>query len=45
MKNKSGPNLLYVKKDEKGNIVVLSFYVDDIIIPTRKCKLIEEIKT
>ena len=41
VKNKNDPNL-YVKKDEKGKIGFISLYVDDLIIKSSACKLIEE---
>lgn len=44
MKNKSDPNM-YVEKDEKRKTILISLYVDDLIIKGSKCKLIEEIKS
>ena len=44
VKSKSDPNL-YVKKDEKGNIAMISLYVDDLIITGSAYKLIEKIKS
>ena len=35
---------LYVKKDEEGNVALISLYADDLIITGSACKLIEEIK-
>jgi hypothetical protein len=43
VKRKNDPNL-YVKKDEEGNVSLISLYVDDIIIKRSACKLFEEIK-
>jgi hypothetical protein len=43
VKSKSDPNL-YVKKDEEGNVSLISLYVDDLIITGSASKLIEEIK-
>ena len=43
MKRKNDPNL-YVKKNEEGNVVLISLYVDDLIITSSACKLVEEIK-
>jgi hypothetical protein len=43
VKRKNDPNL-YVKKDEEGNVSLISLYVDDLIIIGSACKLIEEIK-
>ena len=43
MKIKNDPNL-YVKKDEEGNVSLISLYVDDLIITGSACKLIEDIK-
>jgi len=43
VKSKNDPNL-YVKKDEKGNVALISLYVDDLIITGSAHKLIEEIK-
>lgn len=44
LKRKNDPNL-YAKKDEEGNISLISLYVDDPIITVSACKLIEEIKS
>ena len=44
MKIKNDPNL-YIKKDEAGNIAMISLYVDDLIITCSAFKLIEEIKS
>jgi hypothetical protein len=43
VKSKNDPNL-YVKKDEEGNVSLISLYVDELIIIGSACKLIEEIK-
>ena len=43
MKSKNDPNL-HVKKDEEGNVALISLYVDDLIITSSAYKLIEEIK-
>jgi hypothetical protein len=43
VKRKNDPDL-YVKKDEEGNVALISLYVDDLIITGSACKLIEEIK-
>jgi hypothetical protein len=43
MESKSDPNL-YINIDEKGHIVLLSLYIDDIIKIGSTYKLIEEIK-
>eukprot|EP00253_Pinus_taeda_P013782 PITA_13782 len=40
---KSDPNL-YIKRDEDGNIALISLYVDDLIITGSALRLIEEIK-
>jgi hypothetical protein len=44
VKRKNDPKL-YVKKDEEGNVALVSLYVDDIIIKGSACKLTEEIKS
>ena len=36
---------MYVKKDEEGNVVLISLYVDDLIITSNASHLIEDIKT
>jgi hypothetical protein len=43
VKSKNDPNL-YIKKDEKEHIVLISLYVDDLIITGNASKLIDEIK-
>jgi hypothetical protein len=43
MKRKNDPNM-YAKKDEEGNVALISLYVDDIIITSSACKLVEAIK-
>ena len=43
MRSKSDPNL-YTKFDEQGYIVLISLYVDDLIITGNAEKLIDEIK-
>jgi hypothetical protein len=43
MRSKSDPNL-YTKFDEQGYIVLISLYVDDLIITGNVEKLIDEIK-
>jgi hypothetical protein len=43
MRSKSDPNL-YTKFDEQGYIVLISLYVDDLIITRNAEKLIDEIK-
>jgi hypothetical protein len=43
MRSKSDPNM-YTKFDEKGYIVLISLYVDDLIITGNARKLIDEIK-
>ena len=43
MRSKSGPNM-YIKFDEQGYIVLISLYVDDLIITGNAEKLIDEIK-
>ena len=43
MRRKSDPNL-YTKFDEHGYIVLISLYVDDLIITGNAEKLIDEIK-
>ena len=43
VERKNDPNL-YVKKDEEGNVALISLYVDDLIITGNAYKLIEEIK-
>ena len=43
MRSKSDPNL-YIKFDERGYIVFISLYVDDLIITENAKKLIDEIK-
>jgi hypothetical protein len=43
MRNKSDPNL-YTKFDEQGYIVLISLYVEDLIITGNEGKLIDEIK-
>ena len=43
MRRKSDPNL-YTKIDEKGYILLISLYVDDLIITGNAEKLIDEIK-
>jgi hypothetical protein len=43
MRSKSDPNL-YTKFDEKGYVVLISLYVDDLIITGNAGKLIDEIK-
>jgi hypothetical protein len=43
MRRKSDPNL-YTKFDEQGYIVLISLYVDDLIITGNAKKLIDEIK-
>jgi hypothetical protein len=43
MRRKSDPNL-YTKFDEQGYIVLISLYVDDLIITGNAEKLIDEIK-
>eukprot|EP00253_Pinus_taeda_P013087 PITA_13087 len=43
MRSKNDPNL-YIKEDEIKNVVLISVYVDDLIIIGNACKLIEEIK-
>jgi hypothetical protein len=43
MRSKSDPNL-YTKFDEHGYIVLISLYVDDLIIIGNERKLIDEIK-
>jgi len=35
---------LYVKKDENGNVALVSLYVDDLIITGNASHLIEDIK-
>jgi hypothetical protein len=44
VKSKSDPNL-YIKKDEDGNVSLISLYVDDLIITGSAHKLIDEIKS
>ena len=39
VKSKSDPNL-YMKRDQEGNICLISLYVDDLIITGNACKLI-----
>jgi len=43
VKSKNDPNL-YVKKDENGNVALVSLYVDDLIITGSASHLIEDIK-
>eukprot|EP00253_Pinus_taeda_P035128 PITA_35128 len=43
VRSKSDPKL-YIKRDEDGNIALISFYVDDLIITDSALTLIEEIK-
>jgi hypothetical protein len=43
MRSKSDPNL-YTKFDEQGYIILISLYVDDLIITGNAGKLIDEIK-
>jgi hypothetical protein len=43
VKRKNDPNL-YVKKDENGNLALVSLYVDDLIIIGDASHLIEDIK-
>lgn len=43
MKSKNNPNL-YVKKDEEGNVALVSLHVDDLIITGSASHLIEDIK-
>ena len=43
VKSKNDPNL-YVKKDENGNVAMLSLYVDDLIITDSASHFIEDIK-
>jgi hypothetical protein len=43
MRSKSDPNL-YTKFDEKGHVVLISLYVDDLIITVNSEKLINGIK-
>ena len=43
VKSKNDPNL-YVKKDENGNVALVSLYVDDLIITSSASHLIEDIK-
>jgi hypothetical protein len=43
MRSKSDPRL-YTKFDEKGYLVIISLYVDDLIITGNEGKLIDEIK-
>ena len=43
VKSKNDPNL-YVKKDEEGDVVLISLYVDDLIITSSAFHLIEDIK-
>jgi hypothetical protein len=43
MRSKSDPNL-YTKFDEQGYILLISLYVDDLIITGNVEKLIDEIK-
>jgi hypothetical protein len=43
MRSKSDPNM-YTKFDEQGYIVLISLYVDDLIITGNAEKLIDEIK-
>ena len=43
VRRKSDPNL-YIKRDEYGNIGLISLYVDDLIITGSALRLIEEIK-
>jgi hypothetical protein len=43
VKSKNDPNL-YIKKDEKEHIVLISLYVDDLIIIGNASKIIDEIK-
>ena len=43
MRSKSDPNL-YTKFDEKGHVVLISLYVDDLIITGNSRKLISGIK-
>jgi hypothetical protein len=42
-KSKSDPNI-YIKKDEHGNVALISLYVDDLIITGSATSLIDEIK-
>ena len=44
IKSKNDPNL-YIKNDEHGNLVLISFYVDDLIIIGSSIELIEATKT
>ena len=44
VKRKNDPNL-YVKKDENGNVSLVSLYVDDLIITGSASHFIEDIKT
>lgn len=43
MRSKSDPNL-YTKFDEQGHLVLISLYVDDLIITGSAGKLVDEIK-
>jgi len=43
IKSKSDPNL-YIKKDEHGNVVLISLYVNDLVIMGSATSLIYEIK-
>ena len=43
VKRKNDPNM-YVKKDENGNVAMVSLYVDDLIITGNASHLIEDIK-
>jgi hypothetical protein len=43
MRRKSDPNM-YTKFDEKGHVVLISLYVDDLIITGNYDKLINGIK-
>ena len=43
VKNKNDPNL-YIKKDENGNVGLVSLYVDDLIITCSASQLIKDIK-
>ena len=42
-KSKNDPNL-YVKKDENGNVALVSLYVDDLIITCSASHFIKDIK-
>jgi len=43
IKGKSDPNI-YIKKDENGNVSLISLYVDDLIITISATKVIDENK-